>query len=38
LKSEPHAVLPQLTGSKINLEHAKTEAEGGGGLWHGMAD
>ena len=38
LKPEPHAVFPQLAGSKIDLEYAETEAHGSAGLWHGMAD
>src|SRR5439155_18180213 len=38
LESELHAVLPQLAGSKIDLEHAETEADGCGALWHGIGD
>src|SRR5207237_1950265 len=37
LKSQPHAVLPQFPGSKINLEDAETEADRRTGLGHGMA-
>ena len=38
LKSEPHALLPQLAGSKIQLEHAEPEADGRAGLRHEMTD
>src|ERR1043166_3811943 len=38
LKSEPHALLPQLAGSKIQLEHAEPEPDGSAGFWHEKAD
>jgi len=37
LKSEPHSLLVQLTGSKIDLEHAEPQADGSAGLVHEMA-